>query len=110
MLSMNLPLGALIELLYAGDLILMSETIEGLWNMFLRWKMAFESKGLIASLGRTKVMVCDSITKDGMSKIKVDPCGVSRLRLKAKSDLCVQCGKWIYCRCAGVKRIILKFS
>ena len=51
MLSINLPLGALIELLYAGDLILMSETIKGLWNMFLRWKMAFESKGLIASQG-----------------------------------------------------------
>ena len=37
---------ALSELLYAGDLILMSEIIEGPMNKFLRWKEAFENKGL----------------------------------------------------------------
>ena len=31
------------ELLYANDLVLMSETIEGLGNKFLKWKEAFES-------------------------------------------------------------------
>ena len=35
--------GVLSELLYADDLVLMSETIEGLRNKFLRWKEAFES-------------------------------------------------------------------
>ena len=30
--------GALYELLYADDLVLMSETIEGLRNKFLGWK------------------------------------------------------------------------
>ena len=34
---------ALSELLYADDLVLMSETIEGLRNMFLKLKEAFES-------------------------------------------------------------------
>ena len=56
--------GALSELLYADVLVLMSETIEGLWNKFLKWKEAFESKGLKVNLGKTKVMVCDGITKD----------------------------------------------
>ena len=37
--------GALIELLCDDDLVLMSETIEGLRNTFLKWKEAFESKG-----------------------------------------------------------------
>ena len=37
--------GALGELLYADDLDLMSETIEGHRNKFLKWKEAFESKG-----------------------------------------------------------------
>ena len=32
-----------IELLYADDLVLMSETIKGLRNKFLEWKEAFES-------------------------------------------------------------------
>ena len=34
---------ALSEMLYANDLVLVSETIEGLRNKFLRWKEAFES-------------------------------------------------------------------
>ena len=44
--------GALSELLYAEDLVLMSETIEGLRVMFLEWKEAFESKGLKVNLGK----------------------------------------------------------
>ena len=47
---------------------------------------------------------------DGLSKSKVDPCGVCSLRVKAISVLCVQCGKWIQGRCAGIKRVTPKFS
>ena len=62
------------ELQNAGDIILMSETIEALWNKFLIWKEDFESKGLKDNLGETRVMVSSSITHDGLSKSKVDPC------------------------------------
>ena len=48
---------ALSELLYADDIVLMSETIEGLRNKFIKWKKAFESNGLKVNLGKTKVMV-----------------------------------------------------
>ena len=51
--------------------------------MFPKWKEAFESKGLRVNLGKTKVMVRCGITKDGMSKSKVDSCGVCSLRVKA---------------------------
>ena len=102
--------GALSELLYADDLVLMRETIERLKNKFLKWKEASESKGLKVNLGKTKAMVSDSITKDGKSKSKVDPCGVCSLRVKVNSVLCVQCSKWIHGRCAGVKRVTPKFS
>ena len=88
MLSLNLPEGALSELLYADDLVLMSDTIKGLRNYFLKWKEVFESNGLKANLWKTKVMVRGSITKDGMSKSKVDQCGVCSLRVKANSALC----------------------
>ena len=77
-------MGALNELLYAGDLVLLSETIEVLRNKFLRWKEAFESKGFKVNLGKTKVMVSCGITKDGMSKSKVYPSGVCSLRVKVK--------------------------
>ena len=64
------------------------------------------SKGLKVNLGKTKVMVSGSITKDGMSKSKVDPCGVCNLIAKANSALCAQCSKWIHGRCAWIKRVI----
>ena len=108
MLSLNLTEGALRELLYADDLVLMSETIEGLRNKFLKWKEAFEIKGLKVNLGKTKAMVSGGIIKDGMPKSKVDPCGVCSLRAKANSVLCLQCGKWIHGRCAGVKMVTPK--
>ena len=60
--------GALSELLYADDLVLISETIKGLMNTFLNWKEAFDSKGLKVILWKTKVIVSSGITKDGMSK------------------------------------------
>ena len=101
--------GVLSELLYADDLVLMSETIEGLRNKFFKWNEAFESKGLKVNLGKTKVMVCGSITKVGMSKSKIDPFGVCSLRAKANSVLCLQCGKWINGGCAGMKMVTPKF-
>ena len=55
-------------------------------------------------------MVSSGITKDGLCKGKVDPCNVCSLRVKAKSVLCVQCGKWIHSRCAGVKMVTPKIS
>ena len=32
------------------------------------------------------------------------------LRVKANSVLCLQCGRWLYGRCAGVKRVTPKFQ
>ena len=101
---------ALSELLYADDLVLMSETIEGFRNKFIKWKEAFESKDLKVNLGKTKVMVSGSITKDYLSKNKVDPCGVCSLRVKANSALCLQCCKWNHDRYIRVKRVTTKFS
>ena len=89
--------GALSELLYADDLVQMSETIEGLRNKFLQLKWVFESKGMKGILGKTKVMVRSGITKDLMSKGTVEPCWVCSLRVKVNSVLCVLCGKWIHC-------------
>ena len=59
--------GALSESLCAGDLVLMSDTIERLRDKFLKWKEALESKGLKVILGKTKVTVSSGITKDGLS-------------------------------------------
>ena len=39
------------DLLYDVDLVLMSETIKGLWNKFKKWKEALEGKRLKVYLG-----------------------------------------------------------
>ena len=44
------------------------------WVCIYVWVCMYGSKGLKVNLGKTKVVVCGSITKDGMSKSKVDPC------------------------------------
>ena len=56
---------------------------------FLEWKETFESRGLKVNHGKTKMVVSGSITKDDISKSKVDPCGVCSLRAKLNTVLCV---------------------
>ena len=61
------------QLLYADDLDLMSETIEGLMNKFTKWKEDFDSKGVKVHLWKTKVLVSEDITTYSISKSKVNP-------------------------------------
>ena len=63
------------------------------------------SIGLRVNLGKARVIVAIGITKDSLSKSKVDPCGVCNLRIKGKSVLCVHCD-----RCARLKRVIALFK
>ena len=55
-------------MLHADDLVLISETIEGLRIKFLKWKEAFQNKGFKVNLGEIKVMVSGGITKNGLSE------------------------------------------
>ena len=54
--------------------------MDGLWNKFIKWKKAFECKGLKVNLGKTEVIVSDGITKDGL----IGDCSLS---VKANSVL-----------------------
>ena len=87
---------ALRDLLHADDLVLMSETIEGRMNKFLIWNEACDSNGLKVIFGKTMAMISCGITKDGMSKSKVEPYGVCSMSVKANLVLCVLCGAWIH--------------
>ena len=95
--------GLMSEMLYADDLALISETIEGLREKFRKWKEAFESKGMKVNLGKTKLMV--SGAEGEVSVSKVHPCGVCGKRVMANAVLCGKCDKWIHARCAKMKRV-----
>ena len=66
--------------MHAVDIVLMSSNqIKELRNKFLVWKEAFKSKSLKVNL------ISGGITKDGLSKRKVDRCEACSLRVKAIS-------------------------
>ena len=101
--------GALYKLLHADDCVLMAETIEELEAQFISWKAAFEGKGLKVNLGKTKVM--ESIGGGGVVVLaKIDPCGVSGKRVKVTCVRCKTCKKWVYVRCARIKRVFCKMN
>ena len=101
--------GALYKLLYADDLVLMAETMKELEAQFIRWKAAFEGKGLKVNLGKTRVI--ESSSGGGVVVLaKIDPCGVCGKRAKVNCVRCKTCKKWIYARCARVKRVSRKMN
>ena len=62
------------EILYADDLVLMSESLENLRERFQRWRSALEDMELKVNIGKTKMMVSGREGKIVLSKI--DPCGI----------------------------------
>ena len=95
------------ELLYADDLVLMSETMEDLKERFWNWKDALESKDVKVNTRKTKVMVSGS---KELFKSKIDPCGVRGRRVMTNSVLCTKCGNWVLGRCAKIKRVTARLT
>ena len=63
--------GLMSGMLYADDLVLTSETMEGLTEKFWKWKEAFESKGLKVNLRTTKVVVSGAEGEVTVSKVEL---------------------------------------
>ena len=102
-ISENAREGLMYEILYADDLVLMSESMQNLKKKFSKWKEAFKSKGLKVNLKKTKVMVSGS--KGEVLKSKVDPCAKCGKRVMANSVMCTKCGKWVHGKYAKMKRV-----
>ena len=96
------------ELLYADDLVLMSETMEDLEKRFWNWKDALKSKGLKVNTRKTKVIV--SGVEGELFKSKIDPCGVCVRRVMANSVWCTKYGNWFNGRCAKIKRATARLA
>ena len=99
--------GALYELFYAYDLVLMAETMEELEAQFIHWKAAFEGKRLKVNLGKTKVMESGGGGSGVVVLAKIDPCSVCGKRAKV---ICVRfktCKKWVHALCVRVSGVFL---
>ena len=88
----NARRGVVNELLYADDLVIMSEDMED----------------LKVNTGKTKVMVSGS--EGELYKSKIDPCGVCGRRVVANSVLCTKCGNWVHGRCAKINRATARWA
>ena len=95
--------GFLNEILYADDLVLMSESLDELREKFQRWRSALEDKGLKMNVGKTKMMV--SGTEGEIVVSKIDPCGICGKRIGSNAVCCTQCTKWIRERCTKMKQV-----
>ena len=81
--------GILNEILYADDLVLMSENLEDLRKRFQRWRGALESKGMKVNIRKTKMQV--SGAEGEIVRSKVDPCGICGKRVLSSAQ-CVRNG------------------
>ena len=102
-ISENAREGLMNEILYADDLVLMSESMQNLKEKFLKWNEAFEIKELKVNLKKTKVMVSGS--KCEVLKSRVYPCVKCGKGVMANSIMCTKCGKWVHGSCTKMKRV-----
>ena len=100
--------GLLNEILYADDLVLMSESLDELRERFQRWRSELEDKGLRVNVGKTKIMVSGTEGKITLSKI--NPCGICGKTVGCNAVCCTQCTRWIHGRCTKMKKVTSSFA
>ena len=96
------------KLLYADDLVIMSEDMEDLKERFWNWKDALESKGLKVNTRKTKLMVSGS--EGELYKSKIDRCEVCGSRVMANFVLCTKCGSWVHGKRRKIKRATTRLA
>ena len=94
-LSRDFRTGCPKELLYADDLALVSESLDGLVEKLKVWKSEIESKGLRVNLEKTKVMV-SSCNAGEPREYGQYPCAICKKGVGRNSVYCVFCQFWVH--------------
>uniref|UniRef100_UPI00358FAC8D uncharacterized protein n=1 Tax=Myxine glutinosa TaxID=7769 RepID=UPI00358FAC8D len=101
-LAQNVKEGLPWELLYADDLVLIAESMDGLKEKMNKWKECMETKGLKVNIGKTKVMAsgkaCGEVERTGKW-----PCAVCRKGVGVNSIQCTMCAEWVHQKCSGLR-------
>ena len=101
-LSREFRKGSPEELLYADDLVVSSETLDGLLAKLETWKKGLEGKDLRVNMGKTKVMVSGCNLGKPSEKGKF-PCSVFGKGVGSNSIYFGTCKHWVHKRCSGIK-------
>ena len=76
-LSQDCRRGCPWKLLYADELVLMDESLDGLLNQFTAWKDSFDAKGLRVNMSKTKILVSNALSERPVDPTKYK-CGVCK--------------------------------
>ena len=94
------------ELLYADDLVLITESETELISKIRQWKQCLEKKGLKVNVSKTKVLIS---TGQKLNEEQGEwPCGVCGKGVGKNSIQCTECKKWVHKRCSGIRGQLLK--
>ncbi|KAK3868503.1 hypothetical protein Pcinc_026104 [Petrolisthes cinctipes] len=88
-------------MLYAEDLALTCETMEGLLVKLKTLRKALESKGLRVNVTKTKVMISGCNVGKPPEKGKF-PCSVCGKGVGSNSIFCGTCKHWVHKKCIGI--------
>ena len=91
-------------ILYADDLVIITESLEECVRRLLTWKEAMEKKGLRVNAGKTKIMICGT-GLDLLQSSGEFPCTVCRTGVGSNSIFCNGCKHWVHKKCSGLKRL-----
>jgi len=96
-------------MLYSDDLAVIAETEEELIERLNEWKGNMQSKGMIVSMNKTKVMISGERQKVRQKTVRW-PCGVCSKGVGNSSLQCTtsSCQKWVHKKCSGIKCSMLK--
>ena len=98
-LSRELRTGVPWELLYADDLVLISESLDDCISIFEKWKLEIESKGLRVNSKKKKIML---LGFENLRDSGAFPCSVCRKGVGVNSVFCSTYSHWIHKRCSGL--------
>ena len=99
-LSRKFRTGCRWELLYADDLVIVSNDLADLQQRFDAWKSGMEAKGLRVNVDKTKFMTSGSGLNPLHNSGKY-PCGVCRQGVGNHSIKCQGCKHRVHWRCSG---------
>ena len=95
------------EMLFADDLVIITEKQEELEQALARWKETLESAGLKVNVGKTKVMKFDR-KADCRAEVGHYPCAVCGKGVGANSLQCQRCKKWVHAKCSKIQGSLSK--
>ena len=101
-LSREFRTGVPWELLFADDLVVIADTLEGCIAKLRAWKSSMERKGLRVNMKKTKIMV-SGIGLDLLQDTGKFPCAVCRRGVGANSISCSKCKMWVHKKCSNIK-------